>query len=368
MDNVLPLASRRVIVDLSALVHQEPVNALFTYFEDALMDIFKYYATAGDQLTKNKDMLKSTSVGSMLSKKSFDDQKELFVEAKERSQLQNSLANQMGYSDFMRFASDFGMTNTMGLTCLDLGDIYLVVISLPKSNAGELGNSGANGGSEICNTSVRKLDYNEFWEALVRCAIVAFKSYNSITTEDKVKNLFLYIWRHVLCNIQDQSSGKGNISNSNFKAGLLRGSQRLNEKFLSMWARDGHRDYLDPPAPAVPSHTSMISNMLSHPGTVNAEDNNNNSDAASGAHNPMTANRNNSSVSKQHSSLSGTAQRYLIDIDVGNQFQRDSSKSQGNGESLGDDRISPAQLKRLLQLRPDITKLLSDCIIENNIK
>jgi len=65
------------------------------------------------------------------------------------------------------------------------------------------------------------------------------------------------------------------------------------------------------------------------------------------------------------------AQQYCIDIDVDNQIARDAHGSHtplvGAGEGFGDDRITASKLKRLLQARPDITKLLSDCIIEHEI-
>lgn len=55
----------------------------------------------------------------------------------------------------------------------------------------------------------------------------------------------------------------------------------------------------------------------------------------------------------------------VIDLmDVQAQQLRDDS---ARANVLVDDRISVSKLKRLLQVRPDITKLLSDCMIENNI-
>lgn len=66
------------------------------------------------------------------------------------------------------------------------------------------------------------------------------------------------------------------------------------------------------------------------------------------------------------------SQRYCIDIDVNEQLSRDTYGSNvfldGDSTIFGDERITPAKLKKLLQMRPDITKLLSDCIIENGIE
>lgn len=229
MDNILPLASRRIIVDISSIVHQPAIDALFKYYEEALLQLFQYYATFSDLTTKSKTLMKSMG---HLSGKSFEMQRDEFIEAKEKEHFQNSQASMIGYSEFLRFAGDFGLMSSMGLTCLDLGDIYLVVLTLNK-----------------LETTVRKFNFNEFWEALVRCAIVSFKLYTNITTEDKVKGMFLYIWRHIQTSIQEQVSKSGSIMNSQSsqKVNLLRGSQILNERFLNQWGKDQHRDYLSTP-------------------------------------------------------------------------------------------------------------------------
>lgn len=228
MDNILPLASRRTVVDVKALVHQPSVESLYTYYEDALNQLFRYYATFSDQSSKSKTLMKSMG---HLAGKSFEMQRSEFQAAKELEQLEKSQASLVGYAEFLRFAADFGLVSSLGLTCLDLGDIYLVVTTLRK-----------------LETSVKRLDIEEFWEALVRCALVAFKDYTTVTTEDKVKGLFLYIWRHIQASVQEQVQRAGSqMTQASQKAGLIRGSQVLNERFLSQWAKDGHRDYLAPP-------------------------------------------------------------------------------------------------------------------------
>ena len=125
MDNILPLASRRVTVDFSNILNQESISALYTYYCDALKQLFRYYATASDQQSKVKNMMKSISVGNTA--KSFDAQKSEIVEVKERNLLQNSQVNQVGYTDFLRFSSDMGLLSSMGLTCLDLGGDIIAV-------------------------------------------------------------------------------------------------------------------------------------------------------------------------------------------------------------------------------------------------
>lgn len=343
MDNVLPLASRRSVVDVSALVHQPSVDTLFSYFEESMQLLFQYYATFSDQTTKSKTLMKSMG---HLAGKSFEMQRTEFIEAKEKEQYQSTQASLMGYSEFLRFASDFGLVSSMGLTCLDLGDIYLVVLTLNK-----------------LDNMVRRLTFKEFWEALVRCAIVAFKSHTDITTEDKVKGMFLYIWRHIQSSVQEQVSKPGSILNSQSsqKVSLMRGSQVLNERFLNLWAKDGHRDYLSPPAEVVPDGASVIKNLVLSM-NASAEDEESTEEVAG---TPLV--HAGSGESKRR-----PKQQYLVDIDVDveHQVSRDAhgSHTYMEGSVFGDERITATKLKRLLQMRPDITKLLSDCIIEDEIE
>ena len=133
----------------------------------------------------------------------------------------------MSYADFVKFSSEFGFAS-MGLTTLDLGDVYLSIIS-----------------SKAFEPGLRKIDFNEFWEALVRCALIAFKQI-PISMDDKLKGMFLYVWRHLQGTAQHNTVGTaaGGGFNS-FKGSLLRGSHILNERFIAAWTKDGYRDYLD---------------------------------------------------------------------------------------------------------------------------
>lgn len=251
---------------------------------------------------------------------SFDDQKELIEEAKKITRLQNSLANHVGYSDFIRFAGDFGFSS-MGLTILELGDTYLTVIAMANFE-----------------TNVRKMNFREFWEALVRCALLAFKDvHSSITTEDKVKGMFLYIWRHI------QSTMKSNISsvsNNTYKGGLIRGSQILNERFITAWTKDHYRDYLDfkvtkicPNSPDSNMPKSLFSSLLN-----NGNENNN------------SKNDKNKEIKNDKNQK---ADKIQIEID--------------DNDYLGDERIKPSHLRTFLQLRPDIASLLHGFIDEAGI-
>lgn len=184
MDNVLPMAARRRPVSLSSFMTQPIIEELFDYYQEALQEIFRYYANNSDNISRN--MIKSTASKS----KTFDEQKNLIAEAKERNHTPNTYSAQMSYAEFLGFASDFGLASrynpvimlyehmvmfaSMALTTLDLGDIFLTVIS-----------------TQGFETHLRSINFREYWEVsetvcfftfnehiqvLVRCALVAFRS------------------------------------------------------------------------------------------------------------------------------------------------------------------------------------------------
>ena len=88
---------------------QPHVEALFSYYEEALMEIYRFYAAASD--TKSRNMVQSLGK----SVRTFDDHK---ANKEERSK---NKGIQMSYADFLRFAGDFGLTSryaySMFLNC-----------------------------------------------------------------------------------------------------------------------------------------------------------------------------------------------------------------------------------------------------------
>eukprot|EP00981_Chlorochromonas_danica_P015277 scaffold11522_cov239-Ochromonas_danica.AAC.4 len=199
MDNVLPLAPRRKPISVQYLLKQPPIEALFKYYEDALMELYKFYTMSSDKSRKGKHMLRSTThMGS-----TFDDQRELIEEAKQRLRKESPSSHKMGYEDFIRFATDFGIVTS--------------------TNA---------------SPALRRISFAEFWE-----------DKRSLTSETKVKGLFLSIWRHVQSCTADNMSGYGTLHGGGFntyKGALLRGTQLLNDRFVAAWTKDEYRDYLAP--------------------------------------------------------------------------------------------------------------------------
>ena len=96
-------------------------------------------------------------------------------------------------------------------------------------------------------SSLRKLSFGEFWEALVRCAIVAYsvEKNPSVTTHipDKIRGLFLVMWREINKTVPlavSSSAALGNYSGS-----LVEGARLFNNRVSTDWAKDGYRDYLN---------------------------------------------------------------------------------------------------------------------------
>lgn len=110
MDNILPMAARRRPVSLASFMTQPLIEELFEYYQEALQEIFRYYANNSDNISRN--MIKSTAPKS----KTFDEQKSLIAEARERNQTPNLYCAQMSYAEFLAFASDFGLASRLLLS------------------------------------------------------------------------------------------------------------------------------------------------------------------------------------------------------------------------------------------------------------
>lgn len=62
--------------------------------------------------------------------------------------------------------------------------------------------------------------------------MTAFRINKNISTEDKLKGMFLYIWRHIQETMADQLNGRDMVEKSMFqsgKGGLLRGSKVMHQ-------------------------------------------------------------------------------------------------------------------------------------------
>lgn len=145
MENILPLASRRSPDPVTTHLEDPEVIGLFAHFDDALYSLYSFYATAADA----KRRVNTAS-------------------AKSRRRV-NTMKECLGYNEFLRFAMDFHLSSNVILSTLEIGDIYLSSI---KTSDGQ--------------ENIRKLTFTEFWEALVRCALIAYTKISDASPGDKV--------------------------------------------------------------------------------------------------------------------------------------------------------------------------------------
>eukprot|EP00597_Dinobryon_sp_UTEXLB2267_P007803 CAMPEP_0170097076 /NCGR_PEP_ID=MMETSP0019_2-20121128/28993_1 /TAXON_ID=98059 /ORGANISM="Dinobryon sp., Strain UTEXLB2267" /LENGTH=476 /DNA_ID=CAMNT_0010319243 /DNA_START=1605 /DNA_END=3032 /DNA_ORIENTATION=- len=261
MDNILPLANKRNPIGISKNILKQPnMESMFSYYEDALMNLYIFFAITSENSEHRKNMIVSTcSTG-----KTFDEQAALIEESKLRTLASQSNAKSMGYSSFMKFANDFGLLSTsLNLTNVDIGDIYLTVISFNNFS-----------------TSIRKIDFKEFWECIVRSALKAFQAYEEMTSDQKLKELLLHMWRHTQSNSHDHMLGYGTLQGGGFnthKGSLLKVSQLFSEKFTAAWAKDEYRDYLVAPVSFSSPQGKAAAALIPSTSTPNRAVNNNSS-------------------------------------------------------------------------------------------
>ncbi len=225
MDNILPAAARRCPDDVTHILENEDVRKLFEYYRDALEQIFSFYASADKRtaavMAKPGYGMSSSStsgtIGAGYSGRS----------PTRATKSVNSMKGALGYQEFLKLASDFDLSNSVILSTIELGDIFLSSIKAVEPDS-----------------TIRKLAFLEFWEALVRCALVAYSKISGSTVIDKIRGLFLYMWRSINRSVPMAFSDRRNIST--YAGDLLSGAMLFNKRFTAQWLADGRRDYLSP--------------------------------------------------------------------------------------------------------------------------
>lgn len=100
----------------------------------------------------------------------------------------------------------------------------------------------------------------EFWEAMVRCALVAYSKISDATIIDRIRGLFLYMWRAINRSVPRAFSERRNVST--YAGDLLSGAMLFNKRFTAAWAADGYRDYLSPDATPLESGKAVLNRLL----------------------------------------------------------------------------------------------------------
>jgi hypothetical protein len=244
MDNVLPFSSRRLPEPLKPILQNPEIVALWTYYEDALAGIFHYYSTESDMsanraefIRKPRPLSKADDVSISMSS-SFDESRPTMKKST-ISRIDNPYKSLIAYSDFIRFVNEFGLNVNLKLTAIDAGDMYLSVIAMNNFEP-----------------VLRKINLVEFWDLLVACALLTLRDRHDLTVSDKLKAVLMLMWRHIEDTTRNNMKGtkaayKRFDSSVHDKGTLLKICQKLNERFLAAWTKDGLQDYLAPNSSAL---------------------------------------------------------------------------------------------------------------------
>jgi len=210
IENILNpgLAKRRTprISDLRVAMQESETKEFLEKYKDATQQIFRYYAASRRQKLKGikAEHKKDVHVG----EKDFEamrlEKLKISAGRLDREWRRDPSKRTVSYDDFFKFTLDFDLSNSLALSSIEMGTVYLSAIHKKKNVQGY----------------VRNLTHEDFQRALVYCAIVAYekkmqayaetpdvdvkvqlalKAYrdNRVTTLDKIRSLFLHMWRSV---------------------------------------------------------------------------------------------------------------------------------------------------------------------------
>lgn len=88
---------------------------------------------------------------------------------------------------------------SLGLTALDIGDIYLNTLYYRKSSRPD----AAHALPSVPDDQFMHLSFTLFLNFFTRCALYAFKHKTRLSCEQKLKACMLHIWRHLVTVVQD---------------------------------------------------------------------------------------------------------------------------------------------------------------------
>lgn len=217
-------ARHRQVQDMDDILLDPDVMKLYAYFGDALEQIFQFYGTSQVGAAAGRTPTKAGTPGTASTRGPGT----TTLSSVSRSAMGvNTMKSALGYPEFLKFAADFDLSNTVILSTRELGDIYLSALKLTEHEP-----------------TVRKLSFDEFWEALVRCSLRAYSKISHSTPLDRIRGLFLYMWRAITRSVPRAFSDRRNVTT--YAGDLLSGAMLFNKRFTAMWAEDGYRDYLTP--------------------------------------------------------------------------------------------------------------------------
>lgn len=258
LHNVLPLADRRnpAQMDITECEADPQIRELKLIFGEPLEQMFQFYASFRD--SPAAAAASDASAAAAAAAGSTTPGRELALTggsapgSATRRGLggsTNSMKSALGYDEFLKFAADFDLSNNVILSTLELGDIYLS--SLREVDP---------------DRHIRKLTFTEFWDALIRCSLIAYSKISRASPADKLKGLFLYMWRAINRSVPKAFSDRRNVST--YAGDLISGAMLFNKRFTALWAEDEYRDYLNPDVAPETSGRAVLRRLMGVAGST----------------------------------------------------------------------------------------------------
>lgn len=224
VNDVLPNARRRVVPDISEDMANSEIVHLKKDYSSALMKLFQFYGSIKEKI-KKKEPKKVMAFSSTISgTQSLSEGRNVKL---------GTMKENMGYQEFLKFGQDFKLSHCTILSAKELGEIYLNSIHRhPEDIVGEV------------RGNIRKLNYDDFFECLVRSAKLAYDKISIVSAADKLRALFLYMWRAVNKAVTFTIENRLHIST--YHGDLIEGSMEFSKLFAKRWSDDKFRDYLTP--------------------------------------------------------------------------------------------------------------------------
>ncbi|GBG31890.1 Hypothetical Protein FCC1311_081152 [Hondaea fermentalgiana] len=226
-------AQHRDPLRIAFVLQDAEVRKLLMRFESALRPIFHFYASAAerevDQSSGNGKSCPKSPTGSF----------------RTIAGTGNRMRDELSYQSFIELAKDFGLGASALLSMQSLGEAFLASIDY-----------------HAYHDKVPKMLYEEYIEALVRCALTIGRvAHEGATLADKLKHLLLIMWKAMTKRNQVASAVENHFVRTTYAADLLEGVRIFNIRFSELWAADGHRDYLSPLPDEVPDAFDLVQRL-----------------------------------------------------------------------------------------------------------
>uniref|UniRef100_A0A7S1XWX3 Uncharacterized protein n=1 Tax=Phaeomonas parva TaxID=124430 RepID=A0A7S1XWX3_9STRA len=228
LENVLPLAGRRVVTNLENELNHFSVIDTMERFKAGLHGVFQFYA---DVATRRR-MYEESDIAR--ARRMDGNQMGQVVVTSRRASMQiTENKHKIGFVEYVKFCQDFGFCVFSELTKPDCGDAFLDCTKLQ-----------ANG------DRAADLDYAGFKECMLRLALSAYrKAAEGTSVTSKLKALFLNMYKYI-----NNPTGAGaaidNHQRRDFagsKGGDLNicGCAMFNQIMRVVWEEDDFADYLE---------------------------------------------------------------------------------------------------------------------------